>query len=322
MHVLHQLPKIEDDRLILGPEAGDDAGVYRLTDEVAIIQTVDFITPVVDDAYTFGQITVANSLSDVYAMGGKPVMALNVVGFPTGEMDLDILAQMLKGGIEKLKEAGVLLMGGHTVDDRELKYGLAVTGTVHPDRIVTNAGARPGDGLILTKPLGIGIMTTTIKAGKAEAQTVDKAIRAMVALNDEASEAMVAIGAHACTDITGFGLLGHACEMAESSQVAFRLYARKIPIFPEAVELAEAGLIPGGSKANQKFYSQHVTWDSCAPEELQPIFYDAQTSGGLLISVEREKAEELLDRLRQAGVRDAEIIGQVISEPPGMIVVS
>lgn len=322
MQVLHQLPKIEDDRIIVGPETIDDAGVYRLTDDIAIVQTVDYITPVVDDPYMFGKITVANSLSDVYAMGGKPITALNVVGFPVGILDLDVLTQMLKGGIEKMKEAKVALMGGHTVDDRELKYGLAVTGLVHPDRIVSNAGAKPGDVLVLTKPVGIGVVTTGIKAGMVETELTEQVTRSMAVLNDKAAEAMIRADAHACTDITGFGLLGHASEMMENSGVGFQLIAEDIPVFSGAVDLADQGLLPGGSIANQEFYSKHVLWEPSADTKLQPVLYDAQTSGGLLISVERERSEELLEHLHRDGVNDAAIIGEVIPEPVGKIIVS
>jgi len=276
MQVLHQLPIIKDDRILVGPETVDDAGVYRLTDDVAIIQTVDFITPVVDDPYMFGQITAANSLSDVYAMGGRPVTALNVVGFPVGVLDLDILTRMLKGGIDKMSEAGVALMGGHTVDDRELKYGLAVTGTVHPDRIIANAGALPGDVLILTKPVGIGVVTTGIKAGMVDPGLAERATRSMATLNKTAAEAMIHIGVNACTDITGFGLLGHASEMMINSKVGFRFHAEDVPVFEGVVELADQGVLPGGSLANQEFYSKYVQWESSADEKLQPVFYDAQ----------------------------------------------
>ena len=322
MQVVRQLPMIEDDRILVGPGSIDDAGVYRLTDEVAIIQTVDFITPVVDDPYMFGQITVANSLSDVYAMGGKPITALNVVGFPVGILDLDILTQILKGGIEKMKEANVALMGGHTIDDRELKYGLAVTGTVHPDRIVSNAGAKPGDVLLLTKPVGIGVVTTGIKAGMVETELADLVTEFMAMLNDKAAEAMIPYGAPACTDITGFGLLGHASEMMENSNVGFHLIAKQIPLFSGAVELADQGVLPGGSMANREFYSKNVMWESSADIKLQPVLYDAQTSGGLLIAVEGAKSDDLLERLHKEGIVDAAVIGEVIPEPAGKIIVS
>jgi len=321
MQVVHQLPKIKDDRILVGPGTIDDAGVYRLSDDVAIIQTVDFITPVVDDPYTFGQITAANSLSDVYAMGGTPITALNVVGFPVDILDLDILTRMLKGGIDKMIEAGVALMGGHTVDDRELKYGLAVTGTVHPDRIVANAGALPGDVLILTKPVGIGIATTGIKAGMVGDNLAEEVTRTMAILNRAAAEAMIHIGVHACTDITGFGLMGHASEMMTNSKVGFRFHAQEVPIFAGVLELADQGVLPGGSLANREFYSKYVLWESTADEKLKSVFYDAQTSGGLLIAVEKEKSPELLERLHADGVTDAVVIGEVVSEPAGKIAV-
>jgi len=276
---------------------------------------------VVDDPYTFGQIAAANSLSDVYAMGGQPITAMNIVGFPVGIMDLDVLTQILKGGVEKMKEARVVLMGGHTVDDRELKYGLSVTGTVHPDRIMSNAGARPGDVLILTKPVGIGIITTAIKAGLAKPEVAEKVIRSMATLNRTAAQAMVECGAHACTDITGFGLLGHAFEVADNSRVAFRLFADKIPVFSGAVELAREGYLPGGSVSNQEFYSRHVIWESSAPEAYKPVFYDAQTSGGLFISIEKDQANHLLHLLHERGVADAAVIGEVIDELQGKIIV-
>ena len=225
------------------------------------------------------------------------------------------------GGIEKMREAEVALMGGHTIDDREMKYGLAVTGTIHPDRIMTNAGARSGDALVLTKPVGIGVVTTSIKAGMVEAKLADRVIQSMAILNKKAAEAMVEFEAHACTDITGFGLLGHASVMVENRRVGFRLHAEKVPVFPGAGELADQGLLPGGSIANQEFYSKYVIWESTAAEKLQPVFYDAQTSGGLLISVDGKMAEKFLDRLHGEGVQDAAIIGEVVAEPIGKIVV-
>jgi selenide,water dikinase len=321
MHVVRQLPRIEDERLLIGPETADDAGVYRLTDDLALIQTVDFITPVVDDPYMFGQIAAANSLSDVYAMGGQPITAMNIVGFPVGILDLDVLTQILKGGIEKMKEAGVVLMGGHTVDDRELKYGLSVTGIVHPRRIMSNAGARPGDRIILTKPVGIGILTTAIKAGETKPDVADRMISSMATLNKVAAQAMVECEAHACTDITGFGLLGHAFEVADNSHVGLRLFAADIPVFSGAVELSRDGYLPGGSISNQEFYSRYVIWESSASEEYKAVFYDAQTSGGLFISAEKGQADRLLHLLHERGVSDAAVIGEAIQEPRGRIIV-
>lgn len=299
----------------------DDAGVYRLTDDLAIIQTIDFFTPIVDDPYTFGQIAVANALSDVYAMGGKPLTAMNVVCFPIKSMELSILNDILRGGLDKMCEAGVTLVGGHSIDDKELKYGLSVTGTVHPSRLVTNEGARVGDRLILTKPLGTGIIGTALKAGMADKETVDKFTKYMAALNNKASELMQELGVHACTDITGFGLLGHACQVAEHSQIGIKIHPASVPYFPEVVEFARQGLCPGGLYRNRGFYSERVKFVAEVPEHMKDILFDAQTSGGLLISIAPEVAKQLLDRLHQAGVQDAAIIGEVVSEPEGKILV-
>jgi selenide,water dikinase len=300
-------------------ESLDDAGVYKLTDELAIIQTVDFFTPIVDDPYTFGQIAVANALSDVYAMGGKPLTAMNLVCFPIKSLDISVLQDILRGGADKLREAGVVLVGGHSIDDVELKYGLSVTGTVHPKRLVTNAGAKAGDKLILTKPLGTGIISTAVKAGVVNEETVAKLTRCMATLNDKASSVMQEVGVHACTDITGFGLLGHAIQVAENSPVGIELHLASIPYFPEVIQFAQQGLCPGGLYRNKDFYSNRVEFINPIPEYMQYILFDAQTSGGLLISLSPRKAELLLDRLQQAGVEDAVSIGEVVSKPKGMV---
>ena len=299
----------------------DNAGVYKLRDDLAIIQTVDFFTPIVDDPYAFGQIAAANALSDVYAMGGKPLTAMNIVCFPSQSMDISVLKDILRGGVDKMAEAKVILVGGHTIDDTELKYGLSVTGTVHPKRLVTNSGAKAGDKLILTKPLGIGIISTALKAGMADKKIVTKITKCMLTLNDKASELMQEIGVHACTDITGFGFLGHSVELAASSQVALRFHRDSIPYFPEVVEFSQKGFCPAGLFRNKDYYSCKVEFINEIPQYLQDVLYDPQTSGGLLICLEASKTELLLNRLHKAGVAYAAIIGEVASEPKGKVVV-
>jgi selenide,water dikinase len=301
-------------------ESLDDAGVYKLTDELAIIQTVDFFTPIVDEPYAFGQIAAANALSDVYAMGGKPLTAMNLVCFPIKSLDISVLQDILRGGVDKLREAGVVLLGGHSIIDAELKYGLSVTGTVHPDQLVTNGGAKAGDKLILTKPLGTGIISTAVKAGVVGEELVQKVTRCMATLNDKASELMQEVGVHACTDVTGFGLLGHAIQLAENSHIAIELHLASIPYFPEVISFSQQGLCPGGLYRNKDFYSNRVQFADQIPEYMRDILFDAQTSGGLLICVGSAEAELLLDRLHQAGVEDAVSIGDIVSEPKGMVI--
>jgi len=303
-------------------ESLDDAGIYKLTDELAIIQTIDFFTPIVDEPYDFGQIAAANALSDVYAMGGKPITAMNVVCFPAKSLDISILEDILKGGVDKLREAGVPLVGGHSIDDAELKYGLSVTGIVHPKRLVTSAGAEAGDRLILTKPLGTGIISTALKAGMVSRETVVMITRYMATLNKKASELMQEVGAHACTDITGFGLIGHAIRIAESSQVGIELHLDSIPYFPEVKEFSRQGLCPGGLYRNKDYYSSKVGFTGEIPEYMQDILFDAQTSGGLLICLSPDMAELLLGRLRGEGIEDAAVIGEIVSEPRGRITLS
>jgi selenide,water dikinase len=302
-------------------ESLDNAGVYKLSDDLAIIQTIDFFTPIVDDSYDFGQITVANALSDVYAMGGKPLTAMNVVCFPINKLDISILKEILIGGIDKMKEAGVTLVGGHSIDDAELKYGISVTGTVHPERLVTNSGAKVGDKLILTKPLGTGIISTALKAGKVSKETVAKMTKYMAALNKKASELMQEAGVHACTDITGFGFLGHACQLARSSQVGIKINSSSVPVFTEVEDFARAGLCPGGLYRNKEFYGKMVEFSKQIPDYIQDILFDAQTSGGMLIVLAPEKAEPLVKKLHKAGVQDAVIVGEAISKPKGKIFV-
>jgi selenide,water dikinase len=317
--ILKELPVRKDPRVLVGLETSDDAGVYRLNDEVALVQTVDFFTPIVDDPFTFGQIAAANALSDVYAMGGTPLTAMNLVAFPIKTLSPSILKEILLGGLTKMDEAGVALVGGHTVEDPEVKYGLAVTGVVHPNKILTNAKAVPGDQLVLTKPLGTGIISTALKGGMASSEAIRKIVESMVALNRKASERMEAFGVHACTDITGFGFMGHALEMVSASQVGMVIQSKNIPIFPEAMEYARLGLIPGGAHSNRQFFSCRVDVDSRVPSLLIDILYDPQTSGGLLISLPSEKAERLVETLKKEENIDSSIVGQVVEEPRGRI---
>lgn len=315
------MPLQSDPNLIVGMERYEDAGIYKLTEELAIVQTVDFFTPIVDDPYTFGQIAAANALSDVYAKGGRPLTALNIVCFPQKTMAMAVLREILLGGLDKMHEAGVILLGGHSVEDAELKYGLSVTGTIRPDRVILNSSARAGDRLILTKPLGTGIISTAIKGGAAGEKAVAKIVKSMTALNRKASELMLATGVNACTDITGFGLLGHASEMVEGTGVGMVIEAASVPFFPEAKELAEMGMIPGGLHRNREFRLPMVDMAPGIPQHLQDILFDPQTSGGLLISVPEPKAPGMLQSLHQEGVIEAAIIGEVVAEPKGRILV-
>ena len=315
------LPLMHDPNLIVGMESGDDAGVYKLSDDLAIVQTIDFITPIVDDPYTFGQIAAANSLSDVYAMGGKPVTAMNVVCFPVGSLDISVLKQILHGGLDKMREAGVVLVGGHSVDDEELKYGLSVTGVVHPEKVVVRDGARLGDRLILTKPLGTGIMTTALKGGVVDDETLAPVVSSMTTLNMKASELMQEIGVNACTDITGFGLVGHARGMIEKNQLGLEIMIDAVPIFRGVSEFSEMGLVPGGTGRNMDFYRKMIDLDRDIDQQVLDILFDPQTSGGLLIAVPKDKAEALLKGLHRNGINQAAIIGEVVSKPAGKIVI-
>lgn len=302
-------------------EKAEDAGVYKLSDDLAIVQTLDFFTPIVDDPYVFGQVAVANALSDVYAMGGRPLTAMNIVCFPIKTMDISILQEILRGGLDKMREAGVVLVGGHSVEDNELKYGLSVTGVIHPEKVLTNAGAKAGDKLILTKPLGTGIINTALKGGMAEEESVAKSIRCMSALNKEAAEVMTEVGANACTDVTGFGLLGHACEMVEGNDIGMVIYSSLVPFFPEVRDFVEMGMVPGGLHRNREFRLHMIKVSPQVPPWMVDILFDPQTSGGLLISTPSPQAEELLSKLHERGIEEAAIIGEVVEEPKGKIVV-
>jgi selenide,water dikinase len=305
------LPAMEHPDLIEGHARFSDAGVFRLRPDLALVQTVDFFPPLVDDPRDFGRIAAANSLSDVYAMGGTPVTALNIVGFPSGKLDTSILGEILAGGAEKVLEAGAVIVGGHSVRDTEIKYGLAVTGTVHPDRVVSNAGARPGDLLVLTKPLGMGSVSTAIKKGKASPELIAAALEVMKRLNREPSRLMVELGARGATDITGFGLLGHAYEMAESSRVTLVIDPSRVPCLPGALELAARGMASGGAASNRRFLEPHITWRGEVDPPLKEILLDSETSGGLLIALHPGKADELVRRLRDLGHERAGIVGEV-----------
>jgi len=307
--------------VILGVGGWEDAGVYRLTDDLAIVQTVDYFTPIVDDPYAFGQIAAANALSDVYAKGGRPITAMNMVCFPSKTMDISILREILRGGMDKLREAGVALVGGHSVEDPELKFGLSVTGVIHPGKVVRNTGAKPGDSLILTKPLGTGIINTAIKAGAAEGKTISTVTQHMAALNRNASEVMMEIGVHACTDVTGFGFLGHACEMIQDTPIGFEIDHKAVPVMPEAIRFAQTGFVPGGMYRNRDFRAKMVDFASGLPQWVADVFFDPQTSGGLLMAVSPEKAPQLLDRLRVSGCGESALVGRVVAGPVGRILV-
>jgi selenide,water dikinase len=305
----------------VGLDQADDAGVYKVTDDLAIIQTVDFFTPIVDDPYWFGQIAAANALSDVYAMGGVPKTAMNLVAFPIKDMDISVLRQIIQGGLDKMKEAGVVLIGGHSVEDKELKYGLSVTGFIHPDRILTKKNLKTGDRLILTKPLGTGIINTAIKGGLASKEIIDTVTRLMATLNRDAAEIMKDYPVHACTDITGFGLLGHIAEMIIDTRFSVTLISKTIPIIPETLEYAGMGLVPAGTYNNREFRECMVDFAPSVDRLVQDILFDPQTSGGLLICVDRKNADELLKKLREKGMDSAAIIGDVATEPREKIVV-
>ncbi len=304
---------------MVGLDTSDDAGVYQLSEEIALVQTVDFFTPIVDDPFTFGQVAVANALSDVYAMGGIPLTGMNLVAFPIKTLSSAVLKEILLGGLSKMKEAGVALVGGHTIEDPEIKYGLAVTGTVHPDKILTNANAKVGDKLVLTKPLGTGIISTALKAGMASREAVRKIVESMVTLNRAASEWMKKFATHACTDITGFSFIGHILEMATASRVGMVIQSRDVPVFPETMEYAKKGLIPGGVRSNRDFFSCKVEIPADIPDPLMDIFYDPQTSGGLLISLPSGDAEKLVTALKKEGHGYSGIVGEVVEEPRGKI---
>lgn len=310
-YVVRHLPEYPNERVLVGPKTFADAGIYKVNDEMALVETLDFFTPVVNSPYDYGQIAAANALSDVYAMGGKPLTAMNILCYPLKSLDKDILVEILKGGADKVNEAGATVVGGHTLQDNEIKYGLSVTGIIHPDKIVTNAGARPGDVLVLTKPLGTGLIISAIKNNKVFEGDEQLVTRSMCQLNKIASETMLEVGVSSCTDITGFGLMGHAYEMAEASKVTLSFFAGRIPIFEGCERYVRMGLIPGVSKLSKKYLKDAIAIDSKVREELVDVLFDAQTSGGLLISIPEGKAEMLCTKLRGRGVMSASIVGEV-----------
>ncbi len=304
--MLALLPRVADENVLVGFDTADDAGVYKLTPECALVQTIDFFTPIVDDPYTFGAISAANSLSDVYAMGGRPVSALSVVAYPA-KGDIEDLEQILRGGAEKMREAGCVVLGGHSVADDEIKFGYAVTGIVHPERVKTNAGARAGDVILFTKSIGTGAVSTALKRGIAAPADVEASIASMLTLNRTACEAMLEYDVHACTDVTGFGLMGHAREMAVASGLTLEITADCVRFLPGALDYARQGAIPGGLRNNKDFASCAVEITRELPQEVESLLYDPQTSGGLLIALPEEDAVKLADKFPQAYR-----IGQVI----------
>jgi selenide,water dikinase len=332
--VLGKLARQQDPNVLVGFATADDAGVYLIAPDLALVQTVDFFTPIVDDPYTFGQIAATNSLSDVYAMGGRPTSALALVCFPE-KGELGILEAILAGGLSKMVEAGCTIIGGHSIRDPEIKFGYAVTGIVHPRRVLTNSGAQPGDRLLLTKALGTGVISTAIKRQKAEPAWIDAAVSSMTTLNKRAAEVITGLAAgdggnaaspapfsvHSLTDVTGFGLLGHAREMALGSNVSLRIAAGNVPLLAGALECVRAGYVPGGLKANREFAECVVAWDETVPEELRTLLFDPQTAGGLLISVAAAEADRLCHELNQVGV-PAEEIGEVLPSGKPLIEVT
>lgn len=314
-----QLTQDYDENLLVGLGTSDDASVYKISDDMALVQTLDFFTPVVDDPYEYGQIAAANALSDVYAMGAEPKLALNIICFPE-DLPKDIVKSILQGGHDKVRQANALIVGGHTVEDKEPKYGLSVTGFINPADVLTNSNSKEGDALILTKPLGIGILNTGIKAGLVSEDGYKTAVETMSELNKFSKDAMMKVGVNSCTDITGFGLLGHAFEMAQGSNTTLKLYSDCIPIIEEAIILAKMGIIPGGAYKNMNYIKDHVKISEKIPQERIDCMFDPQTSGGLLISVEKSKADMLLNELKNSKTPYAPI-GEVLKRQDLSIIV-
>jgi selenide, water dikinase len=301
-----------DANILAGVAGSEDAGVYRLSDELALVQTVDFFTPIVDDPRIFGRVAAANSLSDVYAMGGRPITAMNVVCFPSKKLGIAVLRGILEGGLDILKQAGVALVGGHSVDDDEPKYGLSVSGLIHPDRIMTNSGLKPGDRLVLTKAVGTGVIATASKADLASPESTEAMVRSMCALNKEASEVAVRAGVRACTDITGFGLAGHLVEMARASGCRIRIRARSVPILSGALEAASMGMVPAGAYGNRTFFASWITMDESVPTAIADLMFDPQTSGGLVLAIPPAQADAFVHALQAEVGESVAEIGEVL----------
>jgi len=319
---LSGLPRVRDRRVLVSSETGDDAGVYRLTPRTALVQSVDVFTPVVDDPYVFGEIAAANSVSDIYAMGGRPLTALSIVAFPVDRLSPRILNRMLQGGVDKLREAGVVLLGGHSIKDRELKLGFAVTGVVDPRRMTVNSRARAGDSLVLTKPIGTWTLSFARQIGRAPAECLAAAERSMRALNRAAAALMVKAGVTTATDITGFGLAGHLAEMATQSGVQFEIFASSIPIFPGVLDLIRADVVSGAVERNREYASAFVRRGPSVGKDLETLLYDPQTSGGLLMAVRKSRVPALLAALRRNGAPEAAVIGRVVRKGPARILLS
>ena len=318
--LLGLLPVLKDPNVLVGSATADDAAIYRLSDDLALVLTTDFFTPIVDRPYDFGAVAATNALSDVYAMGGKPLTALNIVGFPDA-LPPTVLGDILRGAADKANEAGIDIVGGHTIKTEEPIFGLAVVGTIHPDRVLTNAGAMPGDILVLTKPLGLGIITTAAKNNVDSLGAISTALEVMTTLNRAGAEAIVAAGAHALTDVTGFGFLGHLRNMTAGSEVGARIWLDRVPVLAAAWEYVRAGIAPGGTHANHRFLADWVTFAEGVTKEQQLVLCDAQTSGGLLAAVPADKVDGLLQDLARRGVRQAAVVGRIEAEPRGRIVV-
>lgn len=315
--VLSKLPAQNFSKdVIVGFETSDDAGVFRLTDSIALVQTVDFFTPIADDPEIYGQITAINSLNDIYAMGGKPISALSIVCYPQ-KGDWDVLGKILRGGQQMMNSENVVVIGGHSVDDQEIKFGYAVTGVIHPEKVIKNSGAKSGDVLILTKPIGTGVISTGVKFQKASEKTVEAAIKTMTTSAAQASNVMQKVGANSCTDITGFGLLGHAFEMAKASQVTFTIDSTKIPLLPDVIELINQKMLTRGDKNNRAYVGETVNFAESVSSQMQSALFDPQTAGGLLISLEEDKAQRLINE-----VENAVIIGRVEAKSDFLIKVN
>ena len=321
-NVLRDLPPVNDPNVLVGVPAGDDAGVYDIGNGTALVQTVDVFTPSVDDPYTFGQVAAANSVSDIYAMGGTPITAVSVLGFPVRKIPDNAMAEILSGGIDKMNEAGVAIIGGHSINDSEIKAGFAVTGIIDKDKIVTNADARPGDVLVLTKPLGTGIVAFASQIKRAKPESIEAINKSMTTLNKKAAELMIKFGAHSCTDVTGFSLCGHLAEMALSSGVDVEVFWDEIPLFPAVLEYAAAGILPGAIERNKESCGEHIICSEKLPQEMIDICYDAQTSGGLLIAIKEKDSKDFLKALHSDGISAAAVIGRISGKGSGLVNIS